>query len=89
MNEVRAEVLVLVSPARAFAQFVDEVERWWRRGERYGGPEVLGHRFEPWIGGRFLEVTPEGDTTLGTITAWEPPSRVCSRGGKATGVRPR
>lgn len=57
MNEVHAEVVVPVAPARAFSLFTEEVDAWWRSGVRYGGPDVTGHRFEPWAGGRFLELT--------------------------------
>ena len=59
MNEVEATVLVETDPAWAFTLFTDEVDRWWRRGERYGGPEVTGHRFEGHVGGRFLELSEE------------------------------
>jgi uncharacterized protein YndB with AHSA1/START domain len=73
VNEVQAEVVVPVPPARAFAYFTADVDRWWRRGERYGGPDVVGHRFEPWVGGRFLQLFADGESALGQIVAWEPP----------------
>jgi uncharacterized protein YndB with AHSA1/START domain len=76
VNEVRAEVVVHVDPRRAFSLFTAEVDRWWRRGERYGGPEVRGHRFEPGVGGRFLEISAAGPRSLGRITAWDPPRRL-------------
>ena len=76
MNEVRATVLVAAEPARAFTLFTDEVDRWWRRGERYGGPEVTGHCFEGRVGGRFLELSGAAEQTLGLITVWDPPDRL-------------
>jgi uncharacterized protein YndB with AHSA1/START domain len=76
VNEVEATVLVATDPARAFTLFTDEVDRWWRRGERYGGPEVTGHRFEGHVGGRFLELSEEAEHALGFVTVWEPPSRL-------------
>jgi uncharacterized protein YndB with AHSA1/START domain len=76
VNEARATVLVAAEPARAFTLFTDEVDRWWRRGERYGGPEVTGHRFEGRVGGRFLELSGEAEQTLGFITVWDPPGRL-------------
>jgi uncharacterized protein YndB with AHSA1/START domain len=76
VNEVQATVLVETDPARAFRLFTDEVDRWWRRGERYGGPEVTGHRFEGRVGGRFLELSGETEAALGSITVWEPPDRL-------------
>ena len=69
-------MLVATHPARAFALFTDEVDRWWRRGERYGGPEVTGHRFEGHVGGRFLQLSASGESALGYITVWDPPSRL-------------
>jgi uncharacterized protein YndB with AHSA1/START domain len=76
MNEVVAEVVVPVSVERAFTLFTRDVHRWWRRGERYGGTDVVAHRFEPRLGGRFLEVLADGEHALGVITAWEPPQRL-------------
>jgi uncharacterized protein YndB with AHSA1/START domain len=76
VNEVHATVLVETDPGRAFALFTDEVDRWWRRGERYGGPEVTGHRFERHVGGRFLELHGEDEAPLGHITVWDPPRRL-------------
>lgn len=76
MNEARAEVFVSVPPSRAFELFTGEIDRWWRRGERYGGPDVEGHRLEPQLGGRFVEVLADGENELGRITVWEPPHRL-------------
>ncbi len=76
MNEVRAEVVVATDPERAFVLFTRDIDRWWRRGERYGGTDVLGHRIDPWVGGRFVEVLADGEHALGDIVAWEPPSRL-------------
>jgi uncharacterized protein YndB with AHSA1/START domain len=73
MNEIRAEVTVPVDPERAFLLFTRDIDHWWRRGERYGGPEVIGHRLEPWIGGRFLEISSAGESVLGLVTRWHPP----------------
>ena len=76
MNEVRAEVFVPHSPQRSFDLFTQEVNRWWRRGERYGGPDVRSHRFEPFVGGRFLEIHEQREGVLGVITVWDPPERL-------------
>jgi uncharacterized protein YndB with AHSA1/START domain len=76
VNEVQATVLVATDPARAFTLFTDDVDRWWRRGERYGGPEVTGHRFEGHVGGRFLELSGKTEHALGFITVWDPPGRL-------------
>lgn len=76
MNEVIAEVVVPQPPDEAFALFTSEVDSWWRRGERYGGRAVRGHRFEPFVGGRFLEVLEEREGVLGVVTVWDPPSQL-------------
>jgi hypothetical protein len=38
--------------------------------------DLLGHRFEPWLGGRFLEIAANAEHELGRITIWEPPGRL-------------
>jgi uncharacterized protein YndB with AHSA1/START domain len=76
VDEVTAEVVVPVSPTRAFELFTRDVDSWWRRGERYGGSDVLGHRFEPYVGGRFLELLEGREGVLGRILAWDPPDRL-------------
>ena len=76
MNEVQATVLVAADPARAFALFTDEVDHWWRRGERYGGPDVTGHRFEGHVGGRLQQISGDEEHPLGFITVWDPPDRL-------------
>ena len=76
MNEVRAEVTVQASPERAFEIFTTEIDRWWHRGERYGGLDVTGHVLEPGVGGRLLELTADGERELGRVVTWEPPHRL-------------
>ncbi|RZS38901.1 activator of Hsp90 ATPase-like protein [Herbihabitans rhizosphaerae] len=78
---VRASVEVAVDPAEAFRVFTEEIDSWYRV-DRY---TVLDYRrtkeiaFEPWVGGRFLDVhdehTREG-VEMGRITAWEPGRRL-------------
>ena len=76
MTWVFAEVNVEASPLTAFELFTAHVDQWWRRGERYGGPDVVGHRFDCFVGGRFVEVLSSGEAELGTITCWDPPWRL-------------
>lgn len=76
MSSVSASVEVPVDPEAAFRLFTEHVDGWWRRGERYGGIHVLGHRFDGFVGGRFVELTVDGESELGVITCWEPPSRL-------------
>ncbi|MGF1467927.1 MAG: hypothetical protein ACFCGT_17540 [Sandaracinaceae bacterium] len=57
---VRVQTRVAVPPDVAFRAFTQEVDAWWRRGPRFrfghGDEGVL--RFEPRVGGRFLEERP-------------------------------
>jgi uncharacterized protein YndB with AHSA1/START domain len=75
-------MLVRVPPAVAFRAFIEDVDQWWRHGLKY---RVAGkHRgvvhIEGGVGGRLFESFETGTGTkvyqTGTITAWEPPSRV-------------
>jgi uncharacterized protein YndB with AHSA1/START domain len=76
VDEVEAEVVVDVEPGRAFELFTSGVDKWWRRGEKYGGVGVLGHRFDPYVGGEFTQILEDREAPLGHITVWEPPSRL-------------
>jgi uncharacterized protein YndB with AHSA1/START domain len=75
-----AEVVVGVGPARAFEAFTGEINNWWKKDSPFWmDPERrLGLRFEPYVGGRFLEVYDENGEgyEIGRITAWEPGSKV-------------
>ena len=84
-DRVSVTVTVAVPPARAFAAFTEEIDRWWRRGLAY---RVAGRRpgmlvLEPRAGGRLFEQydgpTPGDGPRIheaGTITVWDPPSRL-------------
>jgi uncharacterized protein YndB with AHSA1/START domain len=79
---VTVSVTVPADPATAFDIFTKETDLWWRRGPKFRiagrQPGVL--RFEPWVGGRFIEEfeSPSGLQvfTRGTITVWQPPGRL-------------
>jgi uncharacterized glyoxalase superfamily protein PhnB len=78
-RSVEVEVWVRVDPAVAFRVFTDEVDLWWVRGPAnfYDGARARGMRFEPGVGGRFLQVNDRiDDRELGRITAWEPGARL-------------
>jgi uncharacterized glyoxalase superfamily protein PhnB len=76
---VQLEVVVGVDTAAAFRIFTEEVDLWWVRGPAnfYDGARARGMRFEPGVGGRFIQLN-DGidDRTLGRITAWEPGERL-------------
>jgi uncharacterized protein YndB with AHSA1/START domain len=79
---VVVSVTVPADPATAFAIFTKETDLWWRHGPKFRiagrQPGIL--RFEPWVGGRFMEEfeSPSGPQvfTKGTITIWQPPERL-------------
>jgi uncharacterized protein YndB with AHSA1/START domain len=74
-----ATVEVPVGPDEAFRLFTDRVGDWWQRGQRFwhDPDHGISHRFEPFVGGRFLEVL-EGaaEWELGRVTTWEPGRRL-------------
>ncbi len=78
---VTVSVTVATDPANAFRIFTEETNLWWRSGPRFriAGKQTGVVRFEPQLGGRFLEEVraPSGPKlfTIGTITAWDPPDR--------------
>jgi len=62
---------------RAFAVFVDELERWWPREFTLGRECVDKLGIQPRYGGRFFEMLKDGTrTTFGTVLAFERPSHV-------------
>jgi uncharacterized protein YndB with AHSA1/START domain len=78
---VTVSVTVSTDPATAFAIFTKEIDLWWRSGPmfRIAGKQPGVVRFEPWLGGRFIEEveSPSGPQvfTKGRITVWQPPER--------------
>lgn len=72
---------VSVDPVRAFDLFTAEIGEWFRGGPySWNDPaQAVGIRFEPGVGGRWLEVwdraTGEG-YEMGRIVAWEPGRRL-------------
>jgi hypothetical protein len=78
---VTATVEVPVDPATAFEIFTEEIGRWWRPGpiNWYDSTRAVDIRFEPGVGGRWLEVYDDeaGDVLeIGTVTVWEPGTRL-------------
>jgi uncharacterized protein YndB with AHSA1/START domain len=75
-----AEVVVKVDPRRAFEAFTAEINNWWKKDSAFwmDRDRRLGLRFEPYVGGRFLEVYDENGEgyEIGHITAWEPGAKV-------------
>ena len=80
-DRVVRTIAVAVDPATAFEVFTDRIDAWWRPGPYswHDASRAVGRRFEPWVGGRFVEVwdraTGEGYDE-GRILVWEPPRRL-------------
>ena len=70
-----------MDPDTAFRVFTEEIGSWYRGGAySWNDPaRAVGIRFEPGVGGRWIEVwdeqTGEG-FELGRVTAWEPGRRL-------------
>lgn len=77
-DRVRVTVSVAVDPPVAWEVFTEEIELWWRHGPRYrmGARGVGRLALEPRLGGRVFETVGEKTHEIGTITTWEPPSRL-------------
>lgn len=71
-------VLVAASPERAFRRFTAELAAWWPLASHSIGQEdALTVAMEPEVGGRIVETIRDREPCVwGTVTAWEPPSRV-------------
>ncbi|HEV3153714.1 MAG TPA: SRPBCC domain-containing protein [Candidatus Baltobacteraceae bacterium] len=81
---VRASVDVSTDPLTAFAIFTGEIDKWWKRGPHnfYDSRRAREMRFEPGVGGRYLEIYDgaAGDMLeIGRITIWEPGTRLVWR----------
>ncbi len=80
-DSVTACVEVAVDPVTAFAIFTDEIGRWWRPGpiNWYDSARAIDIRFEPGVGGRWLEIYDVAGADvleIGRITVWEPGVRL-------------
>jgi uncharacterized protein YndB with AHSA1/START domain len=76
-----ASIEVPLSPGAAFDLYTGGINRWWRLGTRYWNDtdRAVGLRFEPFVGGRFIEVHDKasGDGfEIGRVLAWEPGNRL-------------
>jgi uncharacterized protein YndB with AHSA1/START domain len=76
MAELLERVIALrCSPVHAFDIFTTKTDLWWPRGHRRTPDATMV--FEPRVGGRLLEKSPDGgEWVIGEITAFEPPAKL-------------
>jgi len=82
MNEVamiaavQKTIRVKAPVAHAFDVFTNGLARWWPHDHGVGKQPIRKVLIEPRSGGRWLEISQDGtQTTVATITLWEPPHR--------------
>ncbi|MEM7413408.1 MAG: SRPBCC domain-containing protein [Myxococcota bacterium] len=77
-DAVEVSTTLAVAPDLAFRLFTEEVDLWWKGGPRFRWyPERGGTlRFEPGVGGRFLEDYGDDAFEVGRVRVWEPATRL-------------
>src|ERR1700720_1379561 len=74
---VRKTVRVKAPIAHAFDVFTSGLTRWWPFDHGVGKKPIQKVLMEPRLGGRWLEISEDGtETSVATITVWEPPHRL-------------
>jgi uncharacterized protein YndB with AHSA1/START domain len=79
ISHILVSIRVATTPARAFDVFTREIGMWWQLNElfRFTHKSQGQLRFEPGLGGRLIEVLPDGeDFEIGRITVREPGVRL-------------
>jgi uncharacterized protein YndB with AHSA1/START domain len=74
---VRKTIRVAAPLGHAFDVFTAGLTRWWPHDHGVGKRPIAKVLIEPRLGGRWLEIAHDGtETTVATITTWEPPHRL-------------
>ena len=74
---VRKTVHVKAPIAHAFDVFTSGLTNWWPNDHGVGKKPIQKVLMEPRLGGRWLEISTDGtETTVATITVWDPPHRL-------------
>jgi uncharacterized protein YndB with AHSA1/START domain len=74
---VRKTVRVEAPIAHVFEVFTSGLTRWWPFDYGVGKKPIAKVLMEPRLGGRWLEIAADGtETSVATITLWEPPHRL-------------
>ena len=73
----RAEVVVPLGPAAAFARFAEQLGDWWPREYTWSGAVLDDIGIEPRVDGMCWERGPHGfRCDWGRVLAWDPPQRL-------------
>ena len=76
-SDIRKEVVVDASQARAFEVFTAGMNRWWPRGHHIGASPLKEVKLEPMTGGRWYSISEDdSQCDTGKVLAWDPPKRV-------------
>lgn len=77
IEPIRKSRVVGTAPSAAFELFTDGMGSWWPLDTHSISVDVRSLiRFEGWVGGRVVEVTPAGDEhPWAEVLAWDPPWR--------------
>ena len=77
IEPLRLSFVVACSVEHAFGTWTTKMSLWWPLSHTTTGERGFAVHFEPRIGGRVFERTPQGDEIeWGEVTAWEPPTRL-------------
>ena len=77
MEPLRLSFEIGCAPEHAFAVWTTRLSSWWPKGHSASGDPDTAVFFEPRLGGRIYERTPDGtEIDWGEITAWSPPHRL-------------
>ena len=77
IEPLKVELVVRCPPEHAFATFTEKASAWWPPQHTVSGERGAKITFEPRVGGRIFEQTPQGaELEWGEVTVWEPPRRL-------------
>lgn len=77
MEPIEIEFTVECSAEHAFAVWADKTSMWWPHDHSVSGEAGLTVTFEPRVGGRIFERTPQGaEHDWGEVIVWDPPGKL-------------
>jgi uncharacterized protein YndB with AHSA1/START domain len=86
-SRVLVSLRVRATPDRAFQVFTHEIGSWWKPDPLFQFTQSQSGvlRFEPFVGGRFIQTSPEGQVfEIGRINVWDPGVRLVFTWRQAT-----